>query len=68
VTKEKSIEIVKSVLQRFSALQINLASESAQIDLARAIIDELEASAPGVMRLEEVAAADPYPYDSRGAF
>ena len=60
MTKEKSIEIVKNVLQRFSALQINLASESAQRDIANAIVNEIYAGKPGVVNLHEVVAISPY--------
>ena len=60
MSREKTMAIVQDVLRKFSALQLNLASESAQKDLSRAIVDEIYAGMPGVVDLHDVIAISPY--------
>lgn len=60
MTREETIDVIESVLQKYAELQINLASSSARVQIARAIMSEIEESVPGVMSLSELAALPPY--------
>ena len=60
MSRKKTLEQVQGVLKKYAELQINLASESAQRDIANAIVNEIYAGKPGVVNLHEVVAISPY--------
>ena len=60
MTKEETIDAIERVLQKYAELQINLASSSARVQIARAILSEIEESVPGLMSLSELTVLPPY--------
>ena len=56
MSRDETLSAIEKVLQRYSELQINLASPSARVQIASAILDEIEMSVPGLMSLSELVA------------
>ena len=54
MNRDDTIRTIEGVLQKYAELQTNLASESARIQVAAAILDEIERSIPGLVSLSEL--------------
>jgi len=54
------IDAIESVLKKYAELQVNLSSRSARVQVAEAILSEIEESVPGLMGTSELAAVPPY--------
>ena len=59
MNRDDTISAIKRVLQKYAELQTNLASESARIQVATAILDEIECSIPGLVSLSELVSLPP---------
>ena len=68
MNREDTIDAIMRVLQRHAELQINLASTAARVQIATAIMSEIEESVPGSSDSEDTAILPPYSSTVRGAF
>ena len=59
MNRDDTIRTIEGVLQKYAELQTNLASESARIQVATAILDEIESSIPGLVSLSELVSLPP---------
>ena len=60
MTRDKTIDTIEKVLQRYADIQVNLSSRCARVQVAEAILSEIEESVPGLMGISELAAVPPY--------
>jgi hypothetical protein len=68
VRQEDAIDAIMRVLQRHAELQVNLASTAARVQIAKAILSEIEESVPGFKSLRDTAVLPPYSDMTRGEF
>ena len=59
MNRDDTIDAIVKVLQKYAELQTNLASESARVQVASAILDEIECSVPGLVSLSELVSLPP---------
>jgi len=60
VRQEDAIDAIMRVLQRHAELQVNLASTAARVQIAKAILSEIEESVPGLKNLHDTTVLPPY--------
>ena len=60
MSREEATRAIEKVLQRYAELQVNMVSESARAEIAKAILVEIEESVPGMMSLSELVSLPPF--------
>ena len=60
MSRAKTIDAIEKVLQKYAELQVNLSSSSARVQVAKAILSEIEEYVPESTNLDELVALPPY--------